>query len=129
MTQIHTVTNNYGPIKVNNKPKYLALMTTSSPMKVEKLHGCVFKTPVYLDRDRMYFIGVNNFLPGWKPAPGFYSVPEKGFITWIRDFVVKEVSIGRPYAEWDDAVGGNVPKMMWCHVLEALEGEAPKIIA
>lgn len=94
--------------QVSNIP----LTAPSTPARLTNLKGCRFFPGVFLDRGKLYFVVITH-RPRYIPEPGFYDVPDKGYLTWIDRFVFKEVSMANEH-------GAK------CWVFEAMEGHPPK---
>jgi hypothetical protein len=114
-------------VTVNGKARHLTLMAPNTPLRMEKVQHCIFNPAVYLNRGTLYFLMVTYKHP-FTPETGFYNVPEKGYITWIRGFRLIAVSQEHHFPLWDENVGENVTYANKAYLFEAFEGEAPKII-
>lgn len=90
---------------------HIPLTCPSSPATIKVLKGCEFIPPVTLNRGTLYFIVVSN-REVYIPSPGWYDVPEKSHLTWIKSFKPVDVS-KRSHA-------GSA-----CWVFEAFEGLPP----
>jgi hypothetical protein len=112
-------------VSVNGKPRYPALMTTNTPLRLERVHQCTFNPAVYLNRNTLYYIIVAVRHP-YVPKPGFYDVPEKGFITWITEFKTVAVSQPTPVKIWSEEEKKLVDYVNKAYIFEAKEGQAPK---
>lgn len=91
---------------------HIPLTCPGSPGNIKMIKGCEFVPPVTLNRDCLYFIVV-TFRDPYIPQPGWYDVPEKGHVTWIKSFSLIQVS------------NPCLPQKLRCWVFEAFEGLPP----
>lgn len=69
----------------------IPLTAPSTPGVLATLKGCPFNPPVTLNRNELYLIVVTPSL-AYRTVPGFYDVPDKGFVTFCRDFILVSAS-------------------------------------
>ncbi len=81
-------------------------------MYVDVVKECVFNPPVFLTTKRLWFVAVVNSEHMKPPPAGWYDVPEKGHITWIRYFRLEAASLPNSLRSR-------------CFIWEAFEGDPP----
>jgi len=89
----------------------IPLTCPSTPGVLREIKGCQFVPPVFLNRDTLYFVVVTNRL-SYMPQSGWYDVPDKGYLTWIKAFQllqVSYVSIAGSHARIYKAIEGEPP--------------------
>lgn len=89
----------------------IPLTAPSLPGVLAELKGCMFNPPVTLNRDELYLIVVTPAM-AYRTIPGFYDVPDKGFVTFCRDFILvaaSQVGRGRTRAFVFQAIEGEPP--------------------
>ena len=89
----------------------IPLTAPAIPGMLKELKGCEFNPPVWLARDKFYLIVVTPN-PAYQTIAGFYEVPDKGIVTYIKDFKLLQVSM------WNEA-------MNRAFIFEAIEGDPP----
>lgn len=82
------------------------------PIKIQMLKGCQFTPALYLPAGKLWFFVV-TFKRGYRIQPGFYPVPERGDIAWVKGF--------KPYAMSERSAANGI-----CYVFEAIEGDPLK---
>jgi len=63
----------------------IPLTAPAIPGMLKELKGCCFNPPVWLGRGKLYLIVVTPN-PAYQTIAGFYEVPDKGIVTYIKDF-------------------------------------------
>ncbi|MFZ2399008.1 MAG: hypothetical protein WAW31_10160 [Smithella sp.] len=89
----------------------IPLTAPAIPGMLKELKGCCFNPPVWLGRGKLYLIVVTPN-PAYQTIAGFYEVPDKGIVTYIKDFKLLQVSM------WNEA-------MNRAFIFEAVEGDPP----
>lgn len=89
----------------------LPLTAPGIPGMLKELKGCQFNPPVWLTRNRLYLIVVTPHLV-YQTIRGFYEVPDKGIVTFVKDFKLLQESM------WSEARNH-------AFVFEAIEGDPP----
>jgi len=89
----------------------LPLTAPGIPGILKELKGCEFNPPVWLGRDRFYLIVVTPN-PFYQTIAGFYEVPDKGIVTFVKGFKFLQVS------KWSASKNH-------AFVFEAIEGDPP----
>ncbi len=84
------------------------------PTKIRKVKGLEFIPPFVMNSRTLYFVVVSD-RPTYYPSVGFYDVPERGFITWVKEFRLVAQSVSLPR--------GSV--FHTAYVFEAIEGHPP----
>jgi hypothetical protein len=82
------------------------------PGTLGEIKGCKFFPPVTLV--------VVSHHKVYTPQPGWYDVPDKGYLTWVKGFRVVQVSKPNAAAEFVPGLGTH---RAW--VFEAIEGQPP----
>ena len=96
-------------MQISNIP----LTYNSLPMTLTDIKGCKFTPALYLNSKTHYLVLVSHRPPTLiKPECGFYDVPDKGHLAWIRSFA--------PVGMSAQNIAGNR-----CYVWEAIEGMPP----
>jgi len=71
----------------------LPLTCPSTPGILRRLKGCRFEPGVWLARHKLYLIVVTQNPPElYQTISGFYEVPDKGIVAFIREFKPLQVS-------------------------------------
>ena len=91
----------------------IPLTAPGAPGMLRALKGCRFEPAVWLSRGKMYLIVVTANDPRtYRTIPGFYDVPDKGKVVFIKTFTLLQIS------------AMSVART-WAIVYEAMEGDPP----